>query len=87
MIKGINKQVVEITQEENSYFERILFFVKPEYSTISEKQLRERAQQIGGKAGPPPAMKIRNRRLFTALGLIGSAGVGAALSALITSLI
>lgn len=87
MIKGINRQIVEITQEENSYFERILFFVKPEYSTISEKQLKERAQQIGNEAGQPPATKIRNHRLIAALSLIGSAGAGAAISALIAVLI
>lgn len=87
MIKGINRQVVEVTQEENSYFERILFFVKPEYSTISEKQLKERAQQIGNSAGAPPAAKIRNRRLLTALEMLGSAGAGAAVAALVVSLI
>ncbi len=31
MIKGVNKQVLEITNTENPYFERIVFFVKPEY--------------------------------------------------------
>ena len=84
MIKGVNRQVVEITQVENDYFERILFFVKPEYSTISEHQLKERAQQIGNNAGTPPASRVRNRRLLMALSLLGSAGIGAALTALIT---
>lgn len=86
MIKGVNRQVVEITQVENDYFERILFFVKPEYSTISEHQLKERAQQIGNNAGAPPAARIRNRKLLMALSLLGSAGAGAALTALITLL-
>ena len=86
MIKGINRQVVEITQVENEYFERILFFVKPEYSTISEHQLKERAQQIGNSPGAPPAARIRNRRLIMALGMLGSAGAGAAVTALLTLL-
>ena len=29
MIKGVNRQVVEITQTDCEYFERILFLVKP----------------------------------------------------------
>ena len=33
MIKGVNKQVLEVTNTENPYFEKIIFFVKPEYSS------------------------------------------------------
>ncbi len=86
MIKGINRQVVEITQVENEYFERILFFVKPEYSTISEHQLKERAQQIGNSTGAPPAPGSRNPRLIRPLGMRGAAGAGAAVTALLTLL-
>ena len=46
MIKGVNRQVVEITQTQCEYFERVLFFIKPEYSAVSEGDLRERASEI-----------------------------------------
>ena len=36
MIKGINKQVLEVLEPSNDYFEKALFFVKPEYSGYSE---------------------------------------------------
>ena len=29
MIKGVSKQVLEVTNPENPYFEKIVFFVKP----------------------------------------------------------
>ena len=29
MIKGVNRQVVEVQETDCDYFERILFFVKP----------------------------------------------------------
>ena len=32
MIKGVNRQVIEITQTKCEYFEKVLFFVKPEYA-------------------------------------------------------
>lgn len=60
MIKGINRQVVEITQTDCEYFERILFLVKPEYATVSEGKLRERAGQMSS-AGKPPATRVRRR--------------------------
>ena len=46
MIKGVNRQVVEITQTQCEYFEKVLFFIKPEYSAVSEGDLRERATII-----------------------------------------
>lgn len=42
MIKGVNRQVIEITQTKCEYFEKVLFFVKPEYAATSEGTLRER---------------------------------------------
>lgn len=35
MIKGVNRQVIEITQTKCEYFEKVLFFVKPEYAATS----------------------------------------------------
>ena len=32
MIKGVSKQVLEVTNPENPYFEKIVFFVKPQYA-------------------------------------------------------
>ena len=43
MIKGVNKQVLEITETQNGFFEKAIFFVKPEYSGMSEGKLRESA--------------------------------------------
>ena len=33
MIKGVNKQVLEINETQNGFFEKAIFFVKPEYTT------------------------------------------------------
>ena len=54
MLKGVNKQVLEICETENGYFEKAIFFVKPEYSGFSEGRLRENARRELKSAGLPP---------------------------------
>jgi len=80
LIKGVNRQVVEITQTQCEYFERVLFFIKPEYSAISEGDLRERAGIIAQNAGLPPASRIRRSRLRFALWMSAAACSGAIFS-------
>ena len=81
MIKGVNRQVVEITQTDCDYFERILFVVKPEYSTVSEGKLRERAGMMSS-AGKPPATLVRRRTAMQILSMLGAAVAGALVCAL-----
>ena len=69
MIKGVNRQVVEITQTQCEYFEKVLFFIKPEYSAVSEGDLRERATIIAQSAGMPPAVRLRKNKLRAALNM------------------
>ncbi len=81
MIKGINRQVVEITQTRCEYFERVLFFIKPEFSAVSEGDLRERANEIAQSATVPPAARLKKSRIRLALRMSGAAFAGAAVSA------
>ncbi len=85
MLKGTNRQVIEITQADCEYFERVMFFVKPECVNVSEGRLRERANAIAGAGGRPPATKIRRSKIALALELAGAAGTGAALTAAIAA--
>ena len=78
MIKGVNRQVIEITQTKCEYFEKVLFFVKPEYAATSEGTLRERAGLIADSAGIPPASKLKKRKIISALKFACSALAGAA---------
>ena len=73
MIKGVNRQVIEITQTKCEYFEKVLFFVKPEYAATSE--------------GIPPASKLKKRKIISALKFACSALAGAAVTALISFLL
>ena len=80
MIKGVNRQVVEITETQCEYFERVLFFIKPEYSSVSEGDLKERASVIAESAGMPPATRLKKNRIRLALNMGAAAFAGAAIS-------
>ncbi len=61
MIKGVNKQVLEIAETQNGFFEKAIFFVKPEYSGMSEGKLRESAKKEIETAGIPPKQQYFKR--------------------------
>lgn len=86
MLKGVNHQVVEITKPTCEYFERVIFFVKPEFSAVSEGTLRERAGEIAGNAGAPPPTKLRRSRMLLASRLLCAAIAGAAVSIVVIKL-
>ncbi len=60
MIKGVNRQVLEVHETGTKYFEKALFFVRPEYSTLSEKRLNEKAlQALSGNAKVPVTKRAK----------------------------
>lgn len=81
MIKGVNHQVVEVSETDCDYFERILFFVKPEYASVSEGKIRERAGIIAGSTDKAPPTKIKRNKLTEILkfSLVALAGLVAGL--------
>jgi len=80
LIKGVNRQVVEVTETQCEYFEKVLFFIKPEFSAVSEGDLKERASVIAQSAGIPPASRIKKSKIRFALNMGAAACGGAALS-------
>ena len=87
MIKGINRQVIEINETDGEYFEKVMFFVKPECAGVSEGKLRERANAMAETGGKPPATRIARSRLARALWLLAAAAGGAVVSAALTLLL
>ena len=73
MIKGVNKQVLEITETQNGFFEKAIFFVKPEYSGMSEGKLRESAKKEFETAGKPPLTKFHHRQRIKTFVFVGGA--------------
>lgn len=44
MVKGVNKQIIEINDTGNSYFERVLLFVAPGKSDVPVEELKSEAK-------------------------------------------
>ena len=81
MIKGVNKQILEVTNTENPYFEKIIFFVKPEYKTADRKKLQKEAEALATITQKPPKIKVPKKKILRiAVGSVLFTGAGVALS-------
>jgi hypothetical protein len=82
MSKGVNRQVLEIHDTGSDYFEKAMFFVRPEYSDIGEKKLISSANELilSEQDMPKTRLKKRKNGLLLLAKLTAAAGVGAALT-------
>ena len=90
MIKGVNRQVIEITETGSEYFEKMLLVVKPQYSSMNLKKLKKKAGNVAAGIShtppPPPSKRKRPSFLVSAAKLSAAAGAGAALTAVLIRL-
>lgn len=79
MVKGVNRQVLEIHETGCEYFEKALFFVRPEFSGESEAKLKGKAiKSIRSSVGVPKTRKQKIKsKVFFVGELLASAGAGA----------
>lgn len=89
MLKGVNRQVVEVAETGSEYFERALFFVNPKYYGLTDGKLRERAQTLMTSAGSPPKCKQKDGRgkLKTAIAIVASALAGSLITVICSAVI
>ena len=88
MIKGINKQILEVTNTESPYFEKIIFFVRPSSSSVGEKALENEAKKIATQITKPP----KEKKSFKSIGMgmlyvFLGAGAGCALTFLLSEIL
>lgn len=87
MIRGINHQVIEITETDNIYYERALLVVRPEYSSAQKTLLeREAKRMLKGMSGPS-VIKPKHMFMYWALRLGAAAAFGAVLGVLVINLL
>ena len=54
MLRGTNRSIIEISETENKYFEKILIFVKPEFGNLPPETLTKEANRmVGGLSFSP----------------------------------
>lgn len=88
MIKGVNRQIVEVNQTECDYFERIIFIVRPEYKAASSSVLKNEADKLSKSAieSIEAFPKAKKSRVLPIIKLLSAAGIGAAAMAVISNL-
>ncbi len=66
MVKGVNKTVIEVNNTGSKYFEKIVFYVTPQYGNLSAKQLRRAASNFSfnfdASVGRKTLREIRKKR-------------------------
>lgn len=73
MIKGINRQIIEINQTGSLYYEKALLIVKPEFSSAQQQVLEREAMRLLKKMDAPSSYKRkRNLALKITLALMGT---------------
>lgn len=79
LIKGVNKQILEVTNTESPYFERIIFFVRPESLSVSDATLHSEAEKLARTKSKPPRLRKSPRQIAMSIAysLLGvGAGIG-----------
>jgi len=51
MIKGVNRQIIEISKPDNPYFERALLFVRSAYADRPDEQLLREGERFVKESG------------------------------------
>lgn len=66
MVKGVNKTIIEVNNTGSRYFEKIVFYVTPQYGNLSAKQLKKAATTFSfnfdAGTSRQSLRKIHNRR-------------------------
>lgn len=74
MIKGVNKAVVEVNGIEGEFFEKAVFYLKPEHVDTNSEKLKKKAREYIAEQEKPTVLPFfecdlqaerkRHRRLF-----------------------
>ena len=71
MIKGINKQIIEIKCTNNEYFDKVLLFVNSKNYGISTEYLKKQAKELSDKIiGGYTPKKRKSIRFFQIIGIV-----------------
>lgn len=46
MIKGVNKQIIEINDPESKYFEKAVLYIRPEYADVPRGKICHSAKEL-----------------------------------------
>ncbi len=89
MVKGVNKTVIEVNDTGSKMFEKIVFYVTPQYGNLSAKQLKRAAREFSfsfnesGSCYTPLRNRINKQKKIKLLILSGSLLLAATITLII----
>ena len=85
VIKGVNRQMIEISNTGSPYFERALLVIQPGMDTAGEDALQAAAREMLKNADTCSHLRHNRRRVIAIriLNIVISGGIGAALALLL----
>jgi len=87
MLKGVNKLIVDVANPDSEFFERAIFFVKPQMKDTPPNRLNKSADTLIYEQSRRKKSKGFTEKSPIAIGLVfaGAAGLGAAVTAIVLS--
>lgn len=64
MVKGVSKTIIEVNNTGSRLFEKIVFYVTPEYGNLSAKQLKRAAAEFSFNYDSTLAKKTALRKRY-----------------------
>lgn len=83
MLKGVNRQVLEVTETNNIYYEKALLVIRPEYRHTQQAVLEREAKNMLKGMKPPSAIRKKSRLGYWMLRLGSAAIFGGAIATFI----
>ncbi len=77
MVKGVSKTVIVVNDTGSKFFEKIVFYVTPEYGTLNAKQLKKAASAFSFhydefSTAKPLRQRFKRRKLKKWVAIIGA---------------
>lgn len=87
MIKGINRQIIEINDTGSTYYEKAWLVVRPEFDSAQKELLEREAAQLIKAIQAPSSFQRKSVKVRQLIKLIVSAAAGAVLAYLLLTLV
>ena len=81
MVRGVSRQIIEVPDTGNIYYEKAYLVVKPEFSDAERTLLEKEAKRVLRSMDAPSGMKTKRNKWLAALWFIAAAVVGAGVMA------
>lgn len=81
MVRGVSRQIIEVPDTGNIYYEKAYLVVNPEFSDAHRALLEKEAKRILRAMDLPSGMKLKHNKWLHMLRFVAAAVIGAGIMA------